>query len=281
MMQSSAFSFVFFNWLELIGFITMLYHIRNIRDELSIKNELQVVFGAWFFTSIVYFSTTAVAQQSGKEHQTTFRIIQLSFILIRDLSAVLAMVAFSFWTYFRDPDRVYPGAFEHKLLALEFETVMNSCLPFEYFYQYIEEKKPKQLIYIKVYALVRLHDQSKEDLQSKSDPSSSNNNVTSLNSKNSENDLLKIQDQILDLIKREDPDGEFFGDLKSANLRASTISNLNNVYDFKDHMEVCSAQLRQIYQNEFRQDPLFEKLIDELIRNEIEFKFLSYANVVH
>ena len=44
-----------------MGFIIMYFLIRNIRDELNIKNELVWVILTWFIASLIYFTSNATS----------------------------------------------------------------------------------------------------------------------------------------------------------------------------------------------------------------------------
>ena len=46
--------FIMSNWLELIALGYMIYKIKDIKDELNIKNELVVISIVWFFFSMFY-----------------------------------------------------------------------------------------------------------------------------------------------------------------------------------------------------------------------------------
>jgi hypothetical protein len=50
----NAIDFVFLNWIELVLMVIMIHKIKDIKDELNIKNELVVVASVWFIFSLLY-----------------------------------------------------------------------------------------------------------------------------------------------------------------------------------------------------------------------------------
>ena len=61
-------------------------------------------------------------------------------------------------------DNPYPRLFEGKTHAYDFDMVLSSCVPFLYFYEFIEQKKPDYKIYIELYILIRLYHNGFADL---------------------------------------------------------------------------------------------------------------------
>lgn len=56
-LNANIISFITMNWLELLILVIMIFKIRNIKDELNIKNELIIIMGLWIFFSLGYFAT--------------------------------------------------------------------------------------------------------------------------------------------------------------------------------------------------------------------------------
>lgn len=48
--------FVILNWGEVVGFAALFWMIRNIKNELNVKREVQAVLVLWGIFSIIYFS---------------------------------------------------------------------------------------------------------------------------------------------------------------------------------------------------------------------------------
>jgi hypothetical protein len=48
--------FVLLNWGEVIGFALLFWLVRNIKNELNVKTEVQAVLLFWTVFSIIYFS---------------------------------------------------------------------------------------------------------------------------------------------------------------------------------------------------------------------------------
>ena len=47
--------YVFLNWAEIIGFALLFWLVRNIKNELNVKREVQAVLLFWGFFSLIYF----------------------------------------------------------------------------------------------------------------------------------------------------------------------------------------------------------------------------------
>lgn len=63
-------------------------------------------------------------------------MIYLSIIL-RNFTTLCATTMFSIHTILRHPDRVYPKNIELKHEALDFDLVLSSSMPFQYFYDFV------------------------------------------------------------------------------------------------------------------------------------------------
>jgi hypothetical protein len=59
-------------------------------------------------------------------------------IIMRNLSTLFATTMFSIYTMVMHPERAYPKYLEGKLEALDFDLVLSSSLPFQYFYDFVE-----------------------------------------------------------------------------------------------------------------------------------------------
>jgi hypothetical protein len=56
-----------------------------------------------------------------------------------------------------NPDKAYPKQIEGKLEALDFDTMLSSSKPFEYFYDYVEKHSTFSKPYFDLYILSRLY----------------------------------------------------------------------------------------------------------------------------
>jgi len=79
---------------------------------------------------------------------------------------MLVMTLAGLWVVYKHPERLSTITMQTKYLAVDFDHMMNSCIPFQYFFDFIEKKKPTHLVYIHLFVLIRLHDQSKDELVS-------------------------------------------------------------------------------------------------------------------
>lgn len=60
MIQINKCSFVIFNFAELVVLLYMLVKIKNIKDELNIKVEINILILLWLIFSIIYFVTNTI-----------------------------------------------------------------------------------------------------------------------------------------------------------------------------------------------------------------------------
>ncbi len=62
MQIANSIIFVLFNWIEIGGFALAFWIIRNIKNELNIKLELQTILICWTTFSVFYFSANIYLQ---------------------------------------------------------------------------------------------------------------------------------------------------------------------------------------------------------------------------
>ena len=55
MKLTNAILFVVLNWAEIIGFALLFWFVRNIKNELNVKREVQAVLLSWGIFSVIYF----------------------------------------------------------------------------------------------------------------------------------------------------------------------------------------------------------------------------------
>lgn len=99
--------FYFINWSQTLILVLLLYKIRNVKDELNLKNELFIIIGIWLFFSLFYFLALQVEITSRDIDPTDSNLKYVS-ILIFALIQSRNMLSFSVSTFFcyktsRDP----------------------------------------------------------------------------------------------------------------------------------------------------------------------------------
>jgi len=62
MKMANQVMFVIVNWMELLVFGILYWHIRNIKNELNSKSEIHTVIACWIIFSLVYFSLNLTYQ---------------------------------------------------------------------------------------------------------------------------------------------------------------------------------------------------------------------------
>lgn len=172
-------SFIFLSWAEIFGFAMLYWLIRDIRNELNMKREVQVVLITWTFFSMLYFILNLVNESlyiqeiqeiyktsdifynyststSMKFHHAN-AIMIFTVIQLRNMSALFATTLFSIHMLWQHPDKVYPRMLEGKLLALDLEMILESQIPFKYFYEFIKDHSTKNLVYLDVYVKIKLY----------------------------------------------------------------------------------------------------------------------------
>jgi hypothetical protein len=55
MKLTNAIIFVVLNWAEIVGFALLFWFVRNIKNELNVKREVQAVLLSWGIFSVIYF----------------------------------------------------------------------------------------------------------------------------------------------------------------------------------------------------------------------------------
>ena len=80
------------------------------------------------------------------------------------MSTLFATTLFSIYTLYRTPEKAYPQTFEGKLEALDFELVLNSSRPFEYFYDFVCQHSSFSQPYFDVYILGKLYQGKLDDM---------------------------------------------------------------------------------------------------------------------
>lgn len=73
------------------------------------------------------------------------------------MSALFATTLFSIHMLWKHPDKVYPRMLEGKLLALDLEMILESQIPFKYFYEFIKDHSTNNLVYLDVYVKIKLY----------------------------------------------------------------------------------------------------------------------------
>jgi hypothetical protein len=55
MKLTNSIMFVVLNWAEIVGFAMLFWFVRNIKNELNVKREVQAVLLSWGIFSVLYF----------------------------------------------------------------------------------------------------------------------------------------------------------------------------------------------------------------------------------
>jgi hypothetical protein len=55
MKLTNSIMFVVLNWGEIVGFAMLFWSVRNIKNELNVKREVQAVLLSWGIFSVFYF----------------------------------------------------------------------------------------------------------------------------------------------------------------------------------------------------------------------------------
>ena len=55
MKLTNAIIFVVLDWAEIVGFALLFWFVRNIKNELNVKREVQAVLLSWGIFSVIYF----------------------------------------------------------------------------------------------------------------------------------------------------------------------------------------------------------------------------------
>ena len=77
--------------------------------------------------------------------------------MLRNFSTLLATTMFSIYTMLWRPEKRYPKQIEGKLEAMDFDLVLESSLPFQYFYDFVNNNAVFYKPYLEVYVLGRLY----------------------------------------------------------------------------------------------------------------------------
>ena len=133
--------FIILNWLEVFGFALLFWLVRNIKNELNVKSEVQSILIFWGIFSLIYFLLNLWLNRLVAMNSTDYIPVGKWFIFVaiqlRNISTLCATTMFSIYTLYRNPEKAYPKTYDGKLEALDFELVLTSSLPFEYFYDFV------------------------------------------------------------------------------------------------------------------------------------------------
>lgn len=103
MATANKITFICVNFVELMLLIVMLYKIKDIKDELNIKVELNFLIILWLLFSMIYFISNNVfdAQETYEDpmdygYSPARAWIIFSAILIRNISIILVSTIYCF-----------------------------------------------------------------------------------------------------------------------------------------------------------------------------------------
>eukprot|EP00347_Sterkiella_histriomuscorum_P018057 403346954 len=306
MQTANLIVFVVLNWFEIAGYAIAFWMVRNIKNELNIKVEIYFIIIFWTLFSIFYFSMNIYLQylhsqpSFDKDMDKTVRLMIYISIILRNFTTLCATTMFSIYTLIRHPERAYPRNIEGKLEALDFDLVLNSSLPFQYFFDFVVQFQPHYKPYFDVYVLAMLYQEQIEDLM--------NDEKSNSKIKINHVELDKQKQNLLDIItcyqlthfnfepRHEISMPRFNNDVSSLQqsvlssdvksflpqfqYRSDRISKQIEGVDFTICLNKSRNELRLCYERQFKKHPKFLELIGQLIQNEIEQKFLEHAEVI-
>lgn len=120
----------------------MLYKIKNIKDELNIKIEINILVILWLIFSMIYFVTNTIydkqkhdAYEDLESLDTLSRAqvwIIFSAIMLRNLSSIFVSTLFVYLVI-KNSDLHYPADYESPHIVFDFDLVLESVLPQTYF----------------------------------------------------------------------------------------------------------------------------------------------------
>ena len=158
MKLTNSIMFVVLNWSEVGGFALLFWLVRNIKNELNVKREVQVVLLCWGLFSVIYFSLQIKLQNSvDLVERENLRMGIFLAIQLRNITTLFATTMFSIYMMVRHPERAYPKTIEGKLEALDFDLVLTSPMSFQYFYDFINEQSSYNQPYLELYVLSKLY----------------------------------------------------------------------------------------------------------------------------
>ena len=146
------------NFLELTYlYLTWLKMSGKINNQLNIRDELKIATLSWSICSYIYIMFALIDDMSATKH-TVFFFIPFVAILLRNISTFLATTFWTLWlvnkrntSYYKD-ERI-----NLKSNALNLEVLMTHSLPFNYFKNFIHEKKHSHIVYLNLYMLIELY----------------------------------------------------------------------------------------------------------------------------
>jgi hypothetical protein len=132
---TNALMFVTLNWAEIIGFAGLFWLVRDIKNELNVKREVQAVLLLWGLFSLIYFILQINLQRNintleNASFRASLRLAIFLAIQFRNMSTLLATTMLSIYMMVRHPEKSYPKTIEGKLEALDFDLVLTSPLSF-------------------------------------------------------------------------------------------------------------------------------------------------------
>jgi hypothetical protein len=136
----NIYSYLLFNWLELLLLVLLCFKIRHVKDELSIIKELLWIASFWILSSFSYFLLFSLPNLypdlSGPARLLISELI-FFWIQLRNLSTVVISTAFCIHVV-RSPSLVYSAEDPTSLTTLlDFELVMMSVVPYSYFKRFV------------------------------------------------------------------------------------------------------------------------------------------------
>ncbi|CDW85713.1 UNKNOWN [Stylonychia lemnae] len=275
-------TFIIVNWLQTLVLILLFYRLRNIKDELNIKQEIRIIIIIWISFSLAYFITLQYQQYHQDENNNATRVAIFCFILLRNIGSVSVSTYFCYFMVnnpvlsYSKPD--YPT----QLFDFE-EAILESVLPYKYFRKFIEDEQPEQLPFLQILVSFKklktfnraLNNQEynntieKEQLETERHQIYEEIYVTY-----KDNHYLFSQDTC-DEIKQDNVIERSNSNKSSINADSITELEVEQLFNFS------KIKLRQLYQRQFIGSELSKVLIQELSNSIIEFRFLQTAGLIN
>lgn len=125
----NSFAFIVLNWLEIVGYAYAFWLVRNIRNELNIKREIQAILFFWTAFSITYFLLNlqlSIQDPGSLQDRITYKKLIYATLILRNFSTLCATTLISIFTMYRRPQQIYLKNPENEMQALEFDLVLKS-----------------------------------------------------------------------------------------------------------------------------------------------------------
>jgi hypothetical protein len=154
---ASITSFLVFNWLFLVVLLRKIYRIRHIHDETLIKRECAVIVGVWTVFSVVQYilfliNQSILCKPSNYSVVSYNNVNSVTYwtIIIRDASTFAITLYFCFVVKRSENQHQTLSNLEaaDTMQLVDFDMLMMSVIPHEYFKNFLQSEKPNFLAYL-------------------------------------------------------------------------------------------------------------------------------------